>query len=135
MVRIKLKISNNEIEIDSEDFYVDNASLNQIIDVMSNILPDNHAKIVYGAKSTSEPSQIECLPQLYLERLDDVKVYESEFALLAHIAFDQIPSKLRILDAAKFFESTKTVTKTLQQLREYDRPSEYNNSKRCEQIS
>lgn len=102
MVRIKLKISNNEIEIDSEDFYTDNASLNQIIDVMSNILPDNHAKIVYGAKSASEPSQIECLSRLYLEHLDDAEVYDSEFALLAHIAFDQILSKLRILDVAKF---------------------------------
>ena len=102
---------------------------------MSNILPDNYAKIVYGAKSTSESSQIECVSRLYLEHLDDAEVCKSEFALLTHIAFDQILSKLRILDAARFFESTKTVTKTLQQLREYDRPSEYNNLKRCEQIS
>ena len=51
MARIKLKIGENEIEVDSRDFYVDNQTLGEIIDNISQYMPENQAKIVYESKS------------------------------------------------------------------------------------
>ena len=47
MARIRLKLGENEIEVDSRDFYVDNQTLGEIIDDISQHLPENQAKIVY----------------------------------------------------------------------------------------
>ena len=46
MARIKLKIGENELEVDSRDFYVDNQTLGEIVDNISQYLPENQAKIV-----------------------------------------------------------------------------------------
>ena len=47
MAKIKLKLGENEIEVDSRDFYVDNQTLGEIIDSISQHLPETQAKIVY----------------------------------------------------------------------------------------
>ena len=54
MARIKLKIGENEIEVDSRDFYVDNQTIGEVIDSISNHLPENSAKIVYESIKPSE---------------------------------------------------------------------------------
>ena len=51
MARIKLKLGENEIEVDSRDFYVDNQTLGEIIDNISQYMPENQAKIVYESDS------------------------------------------------------------------------------------
>ena len=51
MARIKLKIGENEIEVDSRDFYVDNKTLGEIIDNISQYMPENQAKIIYESDS------------------------------------------------------------------------------------
>ena len=51
MARIKLKIGENEIEVYSRDFYVDNQTLGEIIDNISQYMPENQAKIVYESNS------------------------------------------------------------------------------------
>ena len=119
MARIKLKIGENEIEVDSRDFYVDNQTLGEIIDNISHHLPDNQAKIVYETESTQKPTEIEHTAQYGLEYLDDAEVYEPEFSEPKYITSHEIKSKLKILETSKFFESPKTVTETVQQLREY----------------
>ena len=43
MARIKLKLGENEIEVDSRDFYVDNQTLGEIIDNISQYMPENQA--------------------------------------------------------------------------------------------
>ena len=53
MARIKLKIGENEIEVDSRDFYVDNQTLGEIIDNISQYMPENQAKIVYESSPKS----------------------------------------------------------------------------------
>ena len=45
MARIKLKLGENEIEVDSRDFYVDNQTLGEIIESITHHLPENQAKI------------------------------------------------------------------------------------------
>ncbi|MCH7647150.1 MAG: hypothetical protein QQN58_05245 [Nitrosopumilus sp.] len=119
MARIKLKIGENEIEVDSRDFYIDNQTLGEIIDSISHHLPENHAKIVYETESIRKSTQVEHLTQSGLEYLDDAEVYEPEFSEPKYITPHEIKSKLRILETSRFFDSPRTVTETVQQLREY----------------
>tara|TARA_B110001454_G_scaffold64698_1_gene62840 strand:+ start:667 stop:1152 length:486 start_codon:yes stop_codon:yes gene_type:complete len=119
LARIKLKIGNNEIEIDSRDFYVDNQTIGEIIDNISSYLPENQAKIIYETESTSDSPDLEQSTQSGLENLDDVEIFEPEFSEPKYIAPREIKSKLRILETSKFFDTPKTVTETVQQLREY----------------
>ena len=57
--------------------------------------------------------------QFGLEYLDDAEAYEPEFNEPKYITSHEIKSKLRILETSKFFDSPRTVTETVQQLREY----------------
>ena len=119
MARIKLKLGENEIEVDSRDFYIDNQTLGEIIDSISHHLPENHAKIVYETESIRKSTQVEHQTQSGLEYLDDAEVYEPEFSEPKYITPHEIKSKLRILETSRFFDSPRTVTETVQQLREY----------------
>jgi len=119
LARIKLKIGENEVEVDSRDFYVDNQTLGEIIDNLSNHLPENQAKIVYETESTPKSSEMEQPASFGLEYLDDAEAYEPEFNEPKYITAYEIKSKLRILETSKFFDSPRTVTETVQQLREY----------------
>jgi len=118
VAKIKLKLGENEIEVDSRDLYIDNQTLGEIIDNISQHLPANQAKIVYETDSIQKPT--ESYPdQFGLENLDDVEVYEPEFHESRYIAPHEIKSKLRILETSNFFDSPRTVTETVQQLREH----------------
>ena len=75
MARIKLKIGENELEFDSRDFYVDNQTLGEIIDNISQYMPENQAKIVYE----SSPKLISNKNDHGLEYLDDAETFEPEF--------------------------------------------------------
>jgi len=119
LARIKLKIGENEVEVDSRDFYVDNQTLGEIIDNLSNHLPENQAKIVYETESTPKSAEMEQPASFGLEYLDDAEAYEPEFNEPKYITAYEIKSKLRILETSKFFDSPRTVTETVQQLREY----------------
>jgi hypothetical protein len=116
LARIKLKIGENEIEIESRDFYVDNQTVSKVIDDLSSHLPDNQAKIVYETESTQESEQSS---KFGLECLDDAETFEPEFNEPNYIHSHQVKSKLIILETSGFFESPRTVTETVQQLREY----------------
>ena len=115
MARIKLKIGENEIEVDSRDFYVDNQTLGEIIDSISQYIPENQAKIVYESNSKSISNSTEH----GLEYLDDAETFEPEFNEPKYINTNEIQSKLKILETSKFFDSPRTVGETVQQLREY----------------
>ena len=116
MARIKLKLGENEIEVDSRDFYVDNQTLGEVIENISSHLPENHAKIVYETEPVVTP---EIPVQSGLESLEDAEIFEPEFNESTHIAPNQVKSKLRILETSRFFDSPRTVTETVEQLREY----------------
>jgi len=115
LARIKLKIGENELEVDSRDFYVDNQTLGEIVDNISQYLPENQAKIVYESESTSKSN----LTENGLEYLDDAETFEPEFNEPKYITSTEIKSKLKILETSKFFDSPRTVSETVQQLREY----------------
>ena len=117
MARIKLKIGENEIEVDSRDFYVDNQTLGEIIDNISQYMPENQAKIVYESESSKKLNSN--LVEHGLEYLDDAETFEPEFNEPKHISNNEIQSKLKILETSKFFDSPRTVGEIVQQLREY----------------
>lgn len=121
MARIKLKLGENEIEVDSRDFYVDNQTLGEIITNISNYINENQAKIVYENNVEEiTPSNDSIQSNQYgLEYLDDAETYEPEFNEPKSIGANEIKSKLRILETSRFFDSPRTVTETVQQLREY----------------
>jgi len=121
MARIKIKLGENEIEVDSRDFYVDNQTLGEIITNISNYINENQAKIVYENNVEEiTPSNDSIQSNQYgLEYLDDAETYEPEFNEPKSIGANEIKSKLRILETSRFFDSPRTVTETVQQLREY----------------
>ena len=119
MARIKLKIGENEIEIDSRDFYVDNQTIGEVIDNISHCLPENQAKIVYEYDTPLTSQEVKSPNEHGLDSLDDAEINEPEFDEPKYITFTEIKSKLRILETSKFFDSPRTVTETVQQLREY----------------
>jgi len=99
MARIKLKIGENEIEVDSRDFYVDNQTIGEIIDSISNHLPENSAKIVYESTKLSE---VKNSNHFGLESLDDAETFEPEFNEPKYIPSHEIKSKLQILESKNF---------------------------------
>ena len=121
MARIKLKLGDNEIEVDSRDFYVDNQTLNEIIENMSSCIHENQAKIIYENKNENVEQSNDSVSsnQYGLEYLDDAETFEPEFNEPKQIKSHEIKAKLRILETSKFFDSPRTVTETVQQLREY----------------
>ena len=120
MARIKLKLGENEIEVDSRDFYVDNQTLGEIIANISNYIHANQAKIIYENINEVTKSKESIQSNQYgLEYLDDAEAYEPEFNEPKPIGSHEIKTKLRILETSKFFDSPRTVTETVQQLREY----------------
>ena len=52
MAKIKLKFGENEIEIESRDFYVDNKTLGDVIDSVTMYMEENRARIIYDEKSS-----------------------------------------------------------------------------------
>jgi DNA mismatch repair ATPase MutS len=118
LAKIKLKLGENEIEVDSRDFYVDNQTLGEIIDSILQHLPESQAKIVYETVSV-KPTEIEQPTQSGLESLDNAETYEPEFDEPKYITSHEIKSKLQILETSRFFDSPRTVTETVQQLREF----------------
>lgn len=117
MARIKLKLGENEIEVDSRDFYVDNQTISEVIENLTSHLPENKAQIVYETSAQETP--VSEPAQFGLEYLDDAEAFEPEFNESKFINEREIKSKLRILETSKFFDSPRTVTETVEQLREY----------------
>ena len=85
MAKIRVKQGDNEIEIDSRDFYVDNDSVAEIIESLKQQLhktPRNDA----------------------LNSLDNAEFHEPEFTSPVNVAVDDIRYKLRILAKNSFFD-------------------------------
>jgi len=120
MARIKIRLGENEIEVESRDFYVDNQTLGELIQNISQYLNKNQAKIIYEPNIEIKQSQELTQPNQYgLDYLDDAEVYEPEFNEPKSIESHEIKAKLRILETSGFFNSPRTVTETVQQLVEY----------------
>jgi len=127
MAKIKLKFGENEVEVDSRDFYVDNQSLAEVIENLAKLLEENQIKPTYDNPVTYPKEPTYDNPVTYpkesnydsLNSLEDVELFEPEFNEPKPIAAKEIKDKLKILEKNTFFNTPRTVTETVQQLREY----------------
>ena len=124
MAKIKLKFGENEVEVDSRDFYVDNQSLKEVIENLATLLEENKAIPTYENNPipTYEKNSNTNSNELNFESLnslEDVELFEPEFNEPKPISAKEIKDKLKILEKNSFFNIPRTVTETVQQLREY----------------
>ena len=100
MAKIRVKQGDNEIEIDSRDFYVDNDSATEVIESLKQQL--------------QKP-----LSNNVMNSLDNAEFHEPEFSSPENITVDDIRYKLRILAKNSFFDQPRTVSETVSQMSEY----------------
>ena len=113
MAKIKLRIGDNEIEIDSRDFYVDNNTIRKVIEDISALLQESSARIM---PYPNEPSLEE---NNALDSLENAEVYEPEFGEPVFVPIKELRGKLKNLSETSFFMSPRTVSETVNELREH----------------
>lgn len=113
MAKIKLRFGENEVEIESRDFYIDNETLGDVISSVTRHMEENKARIIFENQSG------EGVVQDTLSLLEDAEVYEPEFTNPIAIPTKEIHNKLKILDKNSFFNIPRTVSETVEQLREH----------------
>ena len=112
MAKIRLRVGDSEIEIDSRDFYVDNSTIGKVIVDISALLQESSAKII---PYSSEPSLEE---NSALDSLENAEVYEPEFGEPVFVPINELHGKLLILSKNSFFDKPRTVSETVNELRE-----------------
>ena len=113
MAKIKLRIGDNEIEIDSRDFYVDNHTIGKVIENISALLQESSARII---PYSNQPSIGESNA---LDSLENAEVYEPEFGEPVFVPIKELRGKLKNLSETSFFMSPRTVSETVNELREH----------------
>ena len=112
MAKIKLRIGDNEIEIDSRDFYVDNNTVGKVIENISALLQESNARIIpYSNERSLGESNA-------LDSLENAEVYEPEFGDPVFVPINELHGKLMILSKNSFFDKPRTVSETVNELRE-----------------
>ena len=113
LAKIKLRIGENEIEIDSRDFYVDNNTVGKVIENISALLQESSARMIpysneYGVGESNA-----------LSSLENAEVYEPEFGEPVFVPLNELHGKLVILSKNSFFDKPRTVSETVNELREH----------------
>jgi len=113
LAKIKLRIGDNEIEIDSRDFYVDNHTIGKVIENITVLLQESSARVMpysteYGVVESNA-----------LSSLENAEVYEPEFGEPVFVPLNELHGKLLILSKNSFFDKPRTVSETVNELREH----------------
>ena len=113
MAKIKLRIGDNEIEIDSRDFYVDNHTIGKVIENITALLQDSSVRVMpYSTEYDVGKSNA-------LSSLENAEVYEPEFGEPVFVPLNELHGKLSILSKNSFFDKPRTVSETVNELREH----------------
>jgi len=112
LAKIKLRIGDNEIEIDSRDFYVDNNTIRKVIEDISTLLQESTTRIV------QHPNEYSLGENNALDSLENAEVYEPEFGEPVFVPINELYGKLMILSKNSFFDKPRTVSETVNELRE-----------------
>jgi hypothetical protein len=122
MAKIRLRFGENEVEIESRDFYIDNDTATQVISELARNLETKARIVVDDEVSLEPPQQIKQAYQAnldYLRMLKDAEVHEPEFSSPVSVSSDELQSKIELLETDTFFAQPRTVSETVEQLREY----------------
>ena len=114
LAKIKLRIGDNEIEVDSRDFYVDNKTIGEVIENIAAHLQTNNVRIITG----DFPVQDNMQDVPALNSLENAEVYEPEFSNPTSVPINELRGKLLILSKNYFFDQARTVPETVNELRE-----------------
>ena len=114
LAKIKLRIGDNEIEIDSRDFYVDNNTIGKVIADITALLQESSSRILpysneYNLEENNTP----------LDSLENAEVYEPEFSEPVFVPIKELRGKLMLLSKNSFFDKPRTVSETVNELREH----------------
>ena len=113
MAKIKLRVGDSEIEIDSRDFYVDNNTIRKVIADISSLLQESSARILpYSNAPSLEENNA-------LDSLENAEVYEPEFGEPVFVPIKELRGKLKRYLETSFFMSPRTVSETVNELREH----------------
>ena len=94
MAKIKLKFGENEIEVDSRDFYVDNQTLGEVIENLAKLLEENQSQPIYENPPSTPITNESNFDSL--NSLEDVEIFEPEFNEPKPISSIEIKDKLKI---------------------------------------
>ena len=118
LAKIKLRIGDNEIEIDSRDFYVDNHTIGKVIENITALLQESSARVMpYSTKYDAVES--EKINEMALSSLENAEVYEPEFGEPVFVPIEELHGKLSILSENSFFDKPRTVSETVNELLEH----------------
>ena len=113
LAKIKLRIGDNEIEIDSRDFYVDNHTIGKVIENITALLQDSSVRVMpYSTEYDVGESSA-------LSSLENAEVYEPEFGEPVFVPINELHGKMLILSKNSFFDKPRTVSETVNELREH----------------
>ena len=115
MAKIKLRIGDSEIEVDSRDFYVDNKTIGEVIENIAAHLQTKNVRVITGDFPVQDNMQV--APAL--NSLENAEVYEPEFSNPIFVPLKQLREKLLILSKNYFFDQARTVPETVNELREH----------------
>jgi len=87
LAKIKLRIGDNEIEIDSRDFYVDNNTIRKVIEDISALLQESSARIM------PYPNEYSLGESNVLGSLENAEVYEPEFGEPVFVPINELHEK------------------------------------------
>lgn len=114
MAKIRIKYGQNEIEIESKDFYIDNHSVDEVINSLSVYVKDGSQNTLQYDYSYEQPVQ-----STVLNMLDDAEIHEPEFVKAKFLDKAHIKNKIRTLVEDGFFDQPRTVSEVVSQLHEY----------------
>ena len=100
MAKIRVKQGNNEIEIDSRDFYLDNDTAEDVIETLKQLISNKPTNSI-------------------IDSIQDAEFHEPEFSEPVDVTTGDLKNKLRILAKNSFFDQPRTVSETVSQLTEY----------------
>lgn len=115
MARIRIKCGQNEVEIESKDFYIDNQTAGEIINNLSVYVKEGapggmQYEYSYGPEARNPG---------VLNMLEDAEVHEPEFVRPSPLHKGEIRDKIRTLVEDAFFDEPRTVSEVVSQLHEY----------------
>ena len=99
LAKIKLRIGDNEIEVDSRDFYVDNKTIGEVIENIAAHLQTKNVRVITGDFPVQDNMQV--APAL--NSLENAEVYEPEFSNPTSVPINELRGKLLILYISSYF--------------------------------
>ena len=102
MAKIKIKLGENEIEIDSRDFYVDNYSIGEVIETITKYIPQSN-RVIHDESLKNSGNSVYYSSIDQLKSLEDAEIHEPEFIEPVLIDSIEIKGKLQMLAHTSFF--------------------------------